>query len=137
MIIDDMMEFISVEICMEKQKNLIVSCVSRTTGSSMEIFNNSLESMFATTNQKLMFTCGDFNVDMLRGNKNKMADELIETMFSITLYPLIIKRSRVTVQCATSIDNIFTNHMGNTLKSGLLMTDISDHLPVLVIYDCV
>lgn len=80
MIIDDVMECLSVEIYMENQKNVIVSCVYRTPGSSMEIFNNSLESMFASNNQKLMFICGDFNVNLLKVNKDKMVDEFIETV---------------------------------------------------------
>lgn len=37
---------------------------------------------------------------------------------------------------ATLIDNIFTNDMPNYVRSGLLINDISDHLPVFSIYNC-
>ena len=54
----------------------------------------------------------------------------------MSLYPLITKLSRITSHSATLIDNIFINNMENNIVSGLLMNDISDHLPVFVIYDC-
>ena len=42
---------------------------------------------------------------------------------------------------ATLIDNIFSNHVEHSyLRSGLLMTDISDHLPIFSIsldHNCV
>lgn len=37
---------------------------------------------------------------------------------------------RETSHCATLIDNIFTNDTENNTVSGLLINDISDHLPV-------
>ena len=42
------------------------------------------------------------------------------------LYPLIDKK-----YSATLIDNIFTNELTNQIISGLLINDISDHLPIL------
>ncbi len=57
-------------------------------------------------------------------------------MYSMSPYPIITKPSRVTCHSATLIDNIFTNNMENNIVSELHMNDISDHLPVFVIYDC-
>ena len=51
-------------------------------------------------------------------------------MYSIGLYPLIDKLSRITQYSATLIDNIFTNELTNQIISGLLINDISDHLPI-------
>ena len=51
-------------------------------------------------------------------------------MHSIVLYPLIDKPSRITQYSATLIDNIFTNELTNQIISGLLINDISDHLPI-------
>lgn len=133
--IDNLMDCITVEICMEKQKNVIVSCVYRAPDSSIEAFKDSMEVLFAKT-QKVTFICGDFNIDLLNPNKHRMTDEFINTMYGLSLYPLITKPSRITAHCATLIDNIFTNYMENSLVSGLLLNDISDHLPVFVIHDC-
>lgn len=48
----------------------------------------------------------------------------------MSLFPEITRPSRVTSNCATLIDNIFTNDTENNTVSGLLINDISDHLPV-------
>ena len=54
-------------------------------------------------------------------------------MFSLGLYPLIDKPTRITAYSATLIDNIFTNELGSTISSGLIINDISDHLPIFAI----
>ena len=46
------------------------------------------------------------------------------------MYPLIKKPSRITKNSPTLIDNIFTNNIESKLLSGLLISDITDHLPV-------
>lgn len=53
----------------------------------------------------------------------------------MTLYPKITRPSRVITHSATLIDNIVTNDIENNTVSGLLLSDISDHLPVFMIYD--
>lgn len=60
---------------------------------------------------------------------------VINTMYCISLYPKITRPSRITSYCATFIDNIFTNYILYCTKSGLLVTDISDHLSVFIVYD--
>ena len=48
--------------------------------------------------------------------------------------PLITLPSRTTSPTASLIDNIFSNHVEHSyLRSGLLITDISDHLPIFSI----
>lgn len=64
-----------------------------------------------------------------------MTEEFINTMFSMSLFPKMTRPSRVTSHCATFIDNIFTNDIENNTTSGLLINDISDHLPVFTVYD--
>ena len=54
-------------------------------------------------------------------------------MYSRMFYPLINNPTRITEHTATLIDNIFTNRPENHLKSGILFTDISDHLPIFSI----
>ena len=48
-------------------------------------------------------------------------------------HPLISLRSRITPSSATLIDNIFTNNICVPMSSGLLVTSISDHLPVFAL----
>ena len=51
-------------------------------------------------------------------------------MFSSLFYLTISKPTRITKSTATLIDNIFSNTLGDKCKTGQLVTDLSDHLPV-------
>ena len=51
------------------------------------------------------------------------------------MYPLINRPSRITKTSATLIDNIFSNDIKTCVTSGLLISDISDHLPVFCCYN--
>lgn len=53
-------------------------------------------------------------------------------MFSFGLWPTIDKPSRITKDTATLIDNIFSTVIVQT-TCGLLINDISDHLPIFMI----
>ena len=58
-------------------------------------------------------------------------------MFSRAFFPLISRPTRITSNTASLIDNIFTNYVTNCAVSGLLFTDISDHLSIFSISnDC-
>ena len=134
-VMDNILECITVEICREKQKNVIVSCIYRAPDSSIEVFNDWIEEMFSKMSHKTVFICGDFNIDLLNPNKHKMTDNFINTMYSMALFPKITRPSRITSHGATLIDNIFTNNINDNSVSGLLINDISDHLPVFTVYE--
>ncbi len=55
-------------------------------------------------------------------------------MYSNCLFPVIIKPSIITIDTATLIDNIFTNNIDYEIVGGLLINDISGHLPVFAIF---
>lgn len=126
--VDNVMECVTIEICMKRTKNVIVSCVYRTLGPNVETFILMMEEMFAKLNQKVMFICGDFNIGLLNPNKHKISDDFPDTLYSMNLYPTITKPNGITSHCATLIDNVFKNNMDKNTVSGLLINDISDHL---------
>ena len=130
--IENIMECVTVEIKVDKTSNIIISCVYRTPGTSVDIFNEHLASMWDKVNDsKVKIICGDINVDLLKMN-NKTTG-FINTMYSNNLFPLITKPSRITTETATLIDNIFTNKIELNIKAGLLLHDLSDHLPVFAV----
>ena len=51
-----------------------------------------------------------------------------------------LKTKQITTHCTTPFDmyvfNMFSNNTDNNIVSGLLMNDISDHIPVFVMYSC-
>lgn len=86
-VIDDEMECITIEICMERMKNVIVSCVYRKPGSNIDTFTDNMERLFTKTKQKINYVCGDFNIDLLNPNKHKLTDEFIEVMYCMFFFP--------------------------------------------------
>lgn len=129
--IDNIMECITVEIEMDKSKNIIISCIYRTQGSCIDTCRVKLSELYdGINNKKTVFVCGDVNIDLFNPLENNPTTEFINTMYSMTLYPSITRPSRITSHSATLIDNIFTNVMDRNIVSGLLINDISDHLPV-------
>lgn len=66
-----------------------------------------------------MFICSDFISEFL----NPTDEWLYQHMYSVNVY-------HITYNCETLIDNIFTNNLENIILSGLIINDITDHLPV-------
>ena len=79
---------------------------------------------------------GDFNIDVsTTGLRNSVhARSLIDISSSYFFRPIIDKPTRVTLNSASVIDNIFSNSVnGNFNYGGIITTDISDHYPVFCI----
>lgn len=98
------MECVTVEILVKK---ILVSCIYRAPGSCVDAFNSKIVEMFDMS--KETFVCGDFNTDLLNVHKLQKDRDFIDTMFSLGLFPTILKPSRITARGSTLIDNIFTN----------------------------
>lgn len=134
---EDLMECITVEIELEKSKNIVVACVYRAPGSSIDVFRDSLEELMKKLSEnKTYMICGDVNIDLLSASKHTATSDFLSTMYGRGFYPLITKPRRITSTSATLIDNIFLNVINKNINSGLATTDITDHLPVFVMYNC-
>lgn len=55
-------------------------------------------------------------------------------MFTMNMYSIITKPTRITAHSAMLVDNIFTNVLDNNTISGLLLSDTSDHFPIFMMY---
>ena len=70
---------------------------------------------------------GDMNIDLLEfGFHNKTSDYL-DNIFSHGFLPTITKPTRISHTSATLIDHIYTNNITTTGKSGIIITDVTDH----------
>ena len=74
---------------------------------------------------------GDFNIDLLKVDDHRPTHDYLELIFSYSLLPTIYKPTRITETTATIIDNILTNDE-NVIKSSILVTDITDHMPTVL-----
>ena len=117
------------EIIQPHSKNVIVGCFYQPPDALVADFNNSLEGILSTISfeKKLSYLMDDFNIDIVI---IQPSNEFINLMISNSLYPLISKPTRITSSTATLIDNIFANNLEHSMKSGILYTDLSDHLPI-------
>ena len=82
---------------------------------------------------KTKFVCSDFNIDLLKQETHTGTKWFLECMYGQGLYPLIVRPSQITINSCTLIDNVFTNQINYPADSGLLITDISDHLPIFAL----
>ncbi len=80
--------------------------------------------------RKTVFLCGDFNINILKHKVNQGTKSFLDTMYSIGLYPLVDRPTRN--HSFSLIDNIFTNVNNHKVASGILVSDITDHLPIFV-----
>lgn len=91
--LENVMECVTVEIKCENSKNIIISCVYRTPGSSINQFEEKMTEMYNTVkNNKFVFACGDFNIDFLNLHSQLYIDEFINSMLCMGMYPVITNK---------------------------------------------
>ena len=70
---------------------------------------------------------GDFNINLLSCQSNRMSNEFLSSVLSNNLAVTVIKPTRVGATSATLIDNIFDDNSVNLKNSGVILSNISDH----------
>ena len=134
--VDGVLDCGSVELIMNKKKKVCVCSVYRPPNTDVVAFNYHMEKLLDLFKNKKLYLCGDFNVNLLNSNGNNSTNFFLETLYSNGLIPLITKPTRITNNSFTLIDNIFTSDYETEMQSGLLICDITDHLPVFVVCHC-
>ena len=71
---------------------------------------------------------GDFNIDLIKHENDKNAQDLVDTTTSHGFIQTISRPTRITDHSATLIDHIYTNQIHNIYSTGIITHDISDHL---------
>ena len=128
-------EVICTEIIIPNGKNIVVASVNRAPNTDLPLLNDHIDYSFNTCKNKKVYLCGDFNVDLLKYSCHDTTSNFIDQLYSYGLHPLIIKPTRITKESATIINNIFTNELLRVTSSGLIINDLSDHLPIFQICD--
>ena len=73
---------------------------------------------------------GDFNIDLLKYDVHQKTKDFVDDIVALGFIPIITKPTRITNHSATLIDHIYTNISNEDVKSGIIITDISDHFSV-------
>ena len=82
---------------------------------------------------KICYVMGDFNLNLMNCDCHSLTGEFLDGIYSNMFVPLITLPKRITAHTSTLIDIIFTNNFHPNIISGLLFTDVSDHLPIFTI----
>ena len=98
-------------------------------------FNSKLNELLskAAKEHKPCYLLGYYNIDLLKYQQHFHTDSYLDNLFSHCFLPLINRPTRITSHSASLIDNIFRNNLTSDSKSGILFTDISDHLPIFTL----
>lgn len=134
----DVIESLFIEICIPNGKNIIAGTIYRPPNKNIEEFLEVLNQITSTITKenKHCYIMGDFNIDLLQHDKHPTTNQFLDNMFSFMLCPIITRPTRLTSHSATLIDNIFTNNISRNSFTGLLVNDLSDHLPIFtLVYD--
>ena len=128
-------ESIFIEVENSRGKNTIVGCIYNPPGMKVDTFNKYMTEILFTFKEKPAYLCGEFNINLLNYKTHNDTNEFYEVLTTQGYYSLITHPTRITTKSATLIDNIFTNVLDNGIHSGLIVSDISDHLPVFSVSD--
>ena len=126
--IEDYIECLFVKIKGKKQ-SYVAGVVYRPPNSNVVEFSNTMHYILEKLGRQQCYIMGDFNLDLLKHEKHPPTEQFLDMMYSNAYIPLINRPTRITKETSTLIDNIFTNNydIKDSLYSGILQTDISDH----------
>ena len=119
-------------------QNIIVGEIYRPPNYPSKMFFSYLESILdkVINERKVVILAGDFNYNLLENNKN---DSIFfkNMLGSYGFYQAIWKATRIQGQCESLLDNIFINDLSVIKSSGIIIDDLSDHLPIFASMDIV
>ena len=72
-------------------------------------------------------------ISLLNHETHADTSDFLNLLYANTMLPMITRLTRYGEFSATLIDNIISNKLSGTWLAGILLDDISDHLPVFLI----
>ena len=129
------MESVSVEISSKNGGKTIINSIYRSPNTNIALFNKYIEDHLKRIGHKRNILCRDFNIDLLENDLHLDTSAFLELFYSHGMFPVINRPIRIVAKTATLINNIFLNDLKQQTESGIIISDISDHLPVFVMMD--
>ena len=72
--VENILEFVIVELTIKNHTNIVVSCMYGTPGSNLDTFCENTEHILSDAKSiKTIFVCGDFNIDLLKHESHNSA----------------------------------------------------------------
>ena len=130
------LEHIVVELKTDKENILLISGY-RPPNANYKVFIKeymTLMKKLKRLNKHKIILGIDHNLDLLKTHLHKQTNQFLENNLELDLVPCISKPTRITRKTATLIDNIFLSQsLQYQMHPHLVIEDLSDHLPILVI----
>ena len=128
-------ESLFVELQFDEQ--YILGSIYRHPNGNVEHFSDCLRQTLCKVKQHIpVLICGDINIDLIKMRHIKVK-EYIDTLMELQLLPLISIPTRITDDTQTLIDHIYIRTskkmVSKFIKTGVLYSDITDHLPTFII----
>ena len=104
-----------------------------TSQGNIDSFTTKLEELFEQNNlhnRYDVYIVGDINIDFFKFISHLPTEKYLNMSYAFNFLPIITKPTRLTDYTKTLIDHIYTNAYSDQISSGILLYDISDHLPV-------
>ena len=118
-----------------KETNFILGVIYRHPKQKLSLFNDKLcDTLSLLESNKVNYiVCGDTNINLL-AKYNPKIKNYVNDLKSIGSKLLIDIPTRFPVNCRSSLlDHIYTNITKQSIKSGVCIYEVSDHLPTFVI----
>ena len=76
----------------------------------------------------------DHNMDLLKASKHKHIQDFLDYNLEQDMLSTITNSTGISKTCASLLDNIFISRkLQGSFTSGILVTDLSDHLPTIIV----
>jgi len=101
-----------------------------------ETFEEEINGIFSQLKFKYdnIIVGGDFNINLLEANNRNTIGSFLDSVFACSFQPTITLPTRYSLRSCSLIDNLFCKLSNSTTNnlSGIIVTQISDHLPCFV-----
>ena len=125
------------ELKLENSLSVVFGNMYRRPNTNTVDFLNSLSQILETleSGSKKVIVVGDINFTLFNYNYSDSILNYVSLFHSHNYLNLINKPTRVTNTSYSLIDNIWTNIYANHKKSGIIHSKISDHFPVMSVFE--
>ena len=130
---DEHKEILSLEVSCKNSSNILLSCCYKPPKGDNDILSMFLKQVFkkSTAEKKPYYLIGDLNINCLEYFENEKVSTFYNSLFECGAIALINKPTRVAKKSATINDNVITTNIFNeSLKKGIIKSDLSDHLSI-------
>ena len=132
--VDTFNHCLATELTINNKKSIILN-VYRSPNNLNESFPDLFSNVIDKIKSTICYLLGDTNYNLINLDRHFSTEEYYNNLVSKSFKPLIWKPTRITEHSSTLIDHIWTNDLRHTsyMKSHIIVTDISDHLPCVTV----